>query len=295
MANILSGKEVSDHLQQTLKSEIAQSKKRCNRTPHLAVILVGSHGPSQTYVKNKKKCCERVGIRFSLFHFESSVSQEQLLHKLDGLNRDEDISGYIVQLPLPDHICQNTVTLSILPEKDVDGFHPTNLGKMLLSIPAPLPATPLGILELLKYYQIETEGKLCVILGRSHIVGTPMSILLSRKSPFGNATVIQAHSRTRDLAALSRKADILIVAIGKPNYVSDDMVKQGAVVIDVGIHRIMDTTKPKGYRLCGDVDFSTVSKKASHLTPVPGGVGAMTVTALLMNTWQAFQNLQKQT
>ena len=257
------------------------------RPPHLVAVLVGDDPASQVYVRNKVRSCEKVGFRSTLIRKGPDVSESELLEIVRQLNEDAEVDGFIVQLPLPDQIDDEKVTLAIDPSKDVDGFHPTNFGRMAQSLPCYLPATPAGILEMMRRYEIETEGKEVVVLGRSNIVGTPMSILLSRKAYFGNATVTLCHSRTKDLGAHLRRADIVVAAIGIPEFVKADMVKEGVVVIDVGINRVDAPEREKGYRLCGDVDFEGLKGKASMMTPVPGGVGQLTVVSLLMNTLKA--------
>ena len=284
---ILDGKKTSLTIQQELAQMVKEKVGKGLKRPHLAAILVGDDGPSQTYVNAKVKACDRIGFKSTLIKLESTISEEELLNKIQHLNIDRDVDGFIVQLPLPDHIDESKVTLAIDPKKDVDGFHPMNVGNMTLGLPAFLPATPNGIIELLKRYDIETEGKNCVVIGRSSIVGTPVSILLSRKSKTGNATVTLAHSRTKDLPRICKSADIIVVAIGKPLFLTEDMVKEGAVIIDVGIHRINDETKKNGFRLIGDVDFDNVAQKTSYITPVPGGVGPMTIASLLLNTYKS--------
>lgn len=284
---ILDGKKTSLTIQQELAQMVKEKVGKGLKRPHLAAILVGDDGPSQTYVNAKVKACDRIGFKSTLIKLESTISEEELLNKIHHLNIDRDVDGFIVQLPLPDHIDESKVTLAIDPKKDVDGFHPMNVGNMTLGLPAFLPATPNGIIELLKRYDIETEGKNCVVIGRSSIVGTPVSILLSRKSKTGNATVTLAHSRTKDLPRICKSADIIVVAIGKPLFLTEDMVKEGAVIIDVGIHRINDETKKNGFRLIGDVDFDNVAQKTSYITPVPGGVGPMTIASLLLNTYKS--------
>jgi methylenetetrahydrofolate dehydrogenase (NADP+)/methenyltetrahydrofolate cyclohydrolase len=286
---IIDGKQTSLQIQEELSVEVNKIKNEGGRIPHLAAVLVGEDGASITYVNAKVKACERIGYKSSLIRMSSSTTQEELLNKIADLNNDQDIDGFIVQLPLPDHIDETAVTLAISPDKDVDGFHPQNVGRMALGLPTYLPATPNGIVELLKRYNIETSGKNCVVVGRSHIVGSPMSILMSRKDNPGNATVTLTHSRTNDITSITKEADILIVAIGKPEFITADMVKDGAVVIDVGIHRIEDSSAKRGFRLKGDVKFDEVSEKASFITPVPGGVGPMTIASLLMNTLKAAQ------
>ena len=284
---ILDGKKTSLTIQQELAQMVKEKVGKGLKRPHLAAILVGDDGPSQTYVNAKVKACDRIGFKSTLIKLESTISEDKLLNKIHHLNVDHDVDGFIVQLPLPDHIDESKVTLAIDPKKDVDGFHPMNVGNMTLDLPAFLPATPNGIIELLKRYDVETEGKNCVVIGRSSIVGTPVSILLSRKSKTGNATVTLAHSRTKDLPRICKSADIIVVAIGRPLFLTEDMVKEGAVIIDVGIHRINDETKKNGFRLIGDVDFDNVAPKTSYITPVPGGVGPMTIASLLLNTYKS--------
>ena len=284
---ILDGKKTSLKIQQELAQMVKAKVGKGLKRPHLAAILVGDDGPSQTYVTAKVKACDRIGFKSTLIKLESTISEDKLLDKIHHLNADHDVDGFIVQLPLPDHIDESKVTLAIDPKKDVDGFHPMNVGNMTLGLPAFLPATPNGIIELLKRYDVETEGKNCVVIGRSSIVGTPVSILLSRKSKTGNATVTLAHSRTKDLPRICKSADIIVVAIGRPLFLTEDMVKEGAVIIDVGIHRINDETKKNGFRLIGDVDFDNVAPKTSYITPVPGGVGPMTIASLLLNTYKS--------
>lgn len=281
---LIDGKQLA----QTIKSEIAEEVKdwvaKGNRPPHLAAVLVGDNPASQVYVRNKVRSCEQVGFESTLIRESADISEDKLLEIIDRLNKDENIDGFIVQLPLPKHINDEKITLAIDHRKDVDGFHPTNFGRMAQGLDAYLPATPYGILQMLDRYNIEVEGKECVVLGRSNIVGTPISILLSRKARPGNATVTLCHSRTENLAHYTRTADILIVALGIPDFVKKDMVKKGVVVIDVGINRVDDASAKRGYRLRGDVDFDEVAPLCSYITPVPGGVGPMTVTSLLMNT-----------
>jgi methylenetetrahydrofolate dehydrogenase (NADP+)/methenyltetrahydrofolate cyclohydrolase len=284
---ILDGKNTSLEIQDELAQKVKSLIKNGGKPPHLAAILVGNDGASRTYVNAKVKACDRVGFLSTLIEFDESVSEETLLSKIKVLNTDNQIDGFIVQLPLPKHIDDTKITLAISPQKDVDGFHPENVGKMALELPTFLPATPNGIMELLKRYEIQTEGKNCVVIGRSSIVGTPMSVLMSRKSNPGNATVTLAHSRTKDLKSLCINADILIVAIGIPHFIGPDMVKDGAVVIDVGIHRIEDSSKKNGFKLIGDVIFEDVAKKCEYISPVPGGVGPMTIASLLMNTFKS--------
>ena len=284
---LLDGKKTSLEIQNELDAKVKKLVKKGETPPHLAAILVGEDGASRTYVNAKVKACEKIGFKSTLHKLNADVSQSELLKLIDTLNRDNSIDGFIVQLPLPKHIDDNKITLAINPRKDVDGFHPENVGKMTLGLPTFLPATPNGIMELLKRYNIETEGKNTVVIGRSSIVGTPMSILMSRKSNPGNSTVTLAHSKTQNLKDICLKADILIAAIGIPEFVTSNMVKPNAVVIDVGIHRIEDDSKKNGFRLIGDVKFDEVSSVCSFISPVPGGVGPMTIASLLMNTYLA--------
>ena len=284
---LIDGKKIAEQIQTEIALTVAQRKEKGQKTPHLAAILVGSDGGSLTYVTAKVKACEKIGFGSTLIHLPESTSEAELLEEVEKLNQNPEIDGFIVQLPLPKHISEHKVTLAIRPEKDVDGFHPTNLGKMVLNQDTFISATPFGILQLLDRYGISTQGKHCVVLGRSHIVGMPMSILLAQNNRFGNATVTLTHSRTADLKAETLRADILIVAIGKPEFLTADMVKEGAVVIDVGTTRVADTSKKTGFSLKGDVKFDEVAPKCSFITPVPGGVGPMTITALLMNTLKA--------
>lgn len=281
---ILDGKKLAQQIKEEIAIEVAELKAAGKKAPHLAAVLVGENPASQVYVRNKVRSCEQVGFKSTLIRESADISEADLLKIIDGLNQNPDIDGFIVQLPLPEHIDETKVTLAIDPQKDVDGFHPMNFGRMAQGMPSYLPATPYGIVQMLDRYNIETSGKHCVVVGRSNIVGTPMSILLSRKAKVGNCTVTLAHSRTKDLAAEVLRADIIVAAIGRPNFITADMVKEGAVVIDVGINRVEDATAKRGYRLKGDVDFEAVAPKCSYITPVPGGVGPMTVTSLLMNT-----------
>ncbi|MCW8897559.1 MAG: bifunctional methylenetetrahydrofolate dehydrogenase/methenyltetrahydrofolate cyclohydrolase FolD [Flavobacteriales bacterium] len=290
MPTIISGKEVADKIKLEIAEEVSKLKDETGRTPHLAAILVGNDGASKTYVNAKVKACEVVGFRSTLVALEKDVSEVHLLNEIDKLNNDDDLDGYIVQLPLPKHINEQKITEAINPSKDVDGFHPTSLGKMILGLPTFLPATPLGVTEMLKHHNIPTEGKHCVVIGRSHIVGSPMSILMSQNTYPGNCTVTITHSRTQNLKEITLQADILIVALGKPEFVTAEMVKEGATVIDVGIHRIEDSSKKSGFRLVGDVKFDEVAPKCSYISPVPGGVGPMTIVSLLKNTLLAAKN-----
>jgi len=284
---LLEGKVASAAIKENLKNKIAALKSANKKVPHLAAILVGNDPASETYVNSKVKNCHEIGMLSTLVRYESSITEAELLHKIDELNEDENIDGILVQVPLPAHISEKKVTLRIRPEKDVDGFHPVNVGNMVLDYPSFISATPYGILLMLQHYGIETSGKNVVVIGRSHTVGTPISILLSRNNATGNATVTLCHSRTKDLPSVCRQADIIIAAIGKPKFVTADMVKENAVVIDVGINRVKDATKKSGFALKGDVDFENVAPKCSYISPVPGGVGLMTITALLMNTFKA--------
>ena len=281
---LLNGKSTSEALKNELKEKVDQRRAAGKKIPHLAAVLVGNDGASLTYVGSKVRSCEKIGFQSTLIHLEETISEMELLQQIDQLNQDESLDGYIVQLPLPKHINEEKILLSIDPNKDVDGFHPSNFGRMALEMDAFIPATPFGIIEMLERYQIETSGKHCVVVGRSHIVGRPISILMSQKGTAGNATVTLAHSRTKDLKALTLQADIIVMALGIPEFLKADMVKEGVVVIDVGITRVTDTSHPKGYVIRGDVDFDGVAAKASAITPVPGGVGPMTIAMLLKNT-----------
>lgn len=281
----LLARQIKDELKESTTAQIAAGGK----VPHLAAVLVGENPASQVYVRNKVRSCEQVGFRSTLIKKSADISEEELLQIIHELNNDDGIDGFIVQLPLPDHLNEDKVTLAINPAKDVDGFHPVNIGRMALGLPCYLPATPCGILEILKRYKINTSGKEVVVVGRSNIVGTPISILLSRKGDYGNATVTLCHSRTGNLIEHTRRADIIVASVGHPETITADMVKEGVVIIDVGINRVDDPSAARGYRLVGDVDFAGVSAKASYITPVPGGVGQMTVVSLLMNTLSASQ------
>ena len=281
---ILDGKKISNDIKDEIAAQVATMKSNSEKVPHLAAVLVGTDGASMTYVGAKVKACERIGFDSTLIDLPEETSEEDLLNHIDNLNNNDEIDGFIVQLPLPKHIDEQKVLMAVDPDKDVDGFHPTNVGKMTLDLPSFLPATPFGILELLERYNVETSGKHVVVMGRSHIVGRPMSILMSQKRKAGNATVTVVHSRTQNLAEFTREADIIVAAIGISEFLKGDMVKEGVVIIDVGITRVPDDTKKRGYRLAGDVDFESVSKKASYITPVPGGVGPMTIAMLLKNT-----------
>ena len=285
---ILDGKKTSNDI----KAEIAESVKEIvangSRPPHLAAVIVGNDGASLTYVSSKVRACKRVGFDSTLINLPESTSEDELLEKVNELNNDEQIDGYIVQLPLPKHIDSQKILMAVDADKDVDGFHPTNFGKMALGLPTFISATPFGIMELLKRYDVETSGKHTVVIGRSDIVGRPISILMSQKSNPGNSTVTLAHSRTKNIEELTKQADIVISALGVPNFVKADMVKEGAVIVDVGITRVTDKSA-KGYKIVGDVDYENVSKKSSYITPVPGGVGPMTIAMLLKNTLLAYK------
>ncbi|MEI7980634.1 MAG: tetrahydrofolate dehydrogenase/cyclohydrolase catalytic domain-containing protein [Bacteroidota bacterium] len=285
---LLDGKVIADQIKSEIAAEVNDlfSGKGLN-PPHIAAVLVGDDPASQTYVTAKEKACREVGFLSSVYKYPSNMSSEKLLEAVDFLNADPDINGFIVQLPLPGHLDEQKIIERIDPRKDIDGFHPENIGKMVLNLPCFIPATPLGIITLLDRYNIETEGKNCVVLGRSHIVGTPISILLSRKSKRGNATVTLCHSFTPDITSISSQADILVVALGKQGFVTAEMVRNGAVVIDVGIHRVASSETKSGYKLKGDVDFEKVSRKCSYITPVPGGIGLMTIVSLLQNGLKA--------
>lgn len=286
---LLDGKATAATIRQELAAQVAARKVKGQRIPHLAAILVGDDGASRTYVNAKVRDCEEVGFGSTLIKLPAHTTEEELLKAIDKLNGDSDVDGFIVQLPLPAHIDENKVLLRIDPKKDVDGFHPENVGKMTLGLPTYIPATPMGIVELMRRYKVPTEGKNCVVIGRSHIVGSPMSILLSQHNYPGNCTVTLCHSRTKNLEELCKTADIIVAAIGRPDFVKAHMVKDGACVIDVGITRVEDATKKAGYRLVGDVDFEEVAPKASFITPVPGGVGPMTRAALLLNTMKVLE------
>jgi len=284
---LLDGKLTSQKIVQDIKSEVQQLAADNERPPHLGAILVGENPASRVYVRNKIRMCDEVGFDSTVIRLPAKTQESELLEKVNAWNRDDSLDGYIVQLPLPDHIRADRINLAIAPKKDVDGFHPHNVGRMSLGLPAYLPATPQGILTLLEHYQIKLEGKRVAVLGRSNIVGRPISILLSQNRPVGNATVTVLHSRSKDTHSELKKADVIIAAIGSPNFVTVDMVKEGAIVIDVGINRVEDSSRKKGYRLCGDVDFNSVKGKVDYITPVPGGVGPMTVVSLLINTLKA--------
>ncbi len=288
---LIDGKGLADTIKEEIAADVEAIKEKGGKIPHLAAVIVGDNPASQSYVRSKVRACDKVGFKSTTVRRAADITEEELLKIVAELNSNPEIDGYIVQLPLPKHIDENKILLAIDPGKDVDGFHPQNLGKMILGLPTFLPATPYGIIQMLERYHIPTEGKHCVVVGRSNIVGKPMSILLSQKTYPGNCTVTLAHSRTKDLAAEIKRADIVIAAIGKPKFVTADMIKEGAVVIDVGINRVEDATAKRGYRLVGDVDFESVAERSSFITPVPGGVGPMTVTSLLLNTLQAAKKI----
>ena len=290
---ILDGRKTSSDIKDEIAVAVNEITASGSRAPHLAAVIVGEDGASLTYVGSKVRACKRVGFDSTLVKLPETTTEDELLNKVDELNNDQNIDGYIVQLPLPSHIDSQKILMAVDPAKDVDGFHPTNFGKMALNLPTFISATPYGIMELLERYNVETQGKHTVVIGRSDIVGRPVSILMSRKSNPGNSTVTLAHSRTQNIAELTRQADIVISALGSPNFVKADMVKDGVVVVDVGITRVKDDSE-KGYKIVGDVDYENVSKKASYITPVPGGVGPMTIAMLLKNTLQAFQLIKFQ-
>lgn len=287
--HILNGKETSEIIKKELAIQVKERKDNGRKIPHLAAILVGRDGGSITYVNNKLKSCEEIGFESTLIRYDDSVTEEVLLNKVHALNEDKSIDGFIVQLPLPAHIDEMKVTLAIDPKKDVDGFHPINVGNMMLNIPGFVPATPAGIVELLRRYNIETSGKNCVVVGRSNIVGTPLSLLLGKNTNPGNCTVTLVHSRSENIKDICSQADILVAAVGIPGFITADMVKEGAVVIDVGTTRVEDATRERGWRLAGDVDFKEVAPKTSYITPVPGGVGPMTIASLMINTLKAME------
>jgi len=285
---ILDGKKTSNDIKSELSALVDELMKKGKRPPHLAAVLVGNDGASLTYVGSKVRSCEKIGYQSTLIHLPETTSEDELLEQIHSLNTDKEIDGFIVQLPLPKHIDEEKVLMAVDPHKDVDGFHPTNFGKMALDMESFIPATPYGIVELLDRYKIDISGKHAVVIGRSNIVGRPMSILLSRKSSPGNATVTLTHSRTQNLETITKEADIVVSALGVPNFLTQDMIKEGAIIIDVGITRVPDDSKPKGYVITGDVDYENVKEKASYITPVPGGVGPMTIAMLLQNTYHAY-------
>ena len=281
---IIDGKKISNQIKEEIKIEVDQIIKKGGRAPHLAAVLVGNDGASLTYVGSKVRSCEQVGFNSTLVKLNENISQDTLLKKIQELNNNDEIDGFIVQLPLPKHINEEKILMAVSPNKDVDGFHPTNFGKMALNMETFISATPYGIIELIRRYKIDTIGKNTVVIGRSNIVGRPISILMSRKGNPGDSTVTLVHSRTKNLESFTKNADIIISALGVPNFINSSMVKQGVVIIDVGITRVKDESSPKGYVIKGDVDFESVKEKASHITPVPGGVGPMTIAMLLKNT-----------
>lgn len=289
---LLDGRKTSADIKNEIALKVKEFKDSGKKTPHLAAILVGTDGASMTYVSGKVKACELVGFKSTLIELPEETSEEKLLQEIEALNNNDDIDGFIVQLPLPKHIDEQKVLLTVNPDKDVDGFHPTNVGKMALDLPCFLPATPFGILELLERYKVETSGKHVVVIGRSHIVGRPISILMSQKRLAGNATVTLTHSRTKNLKEITLKADIIVAALGKAEFLTGDMVKDGVTIIDVGITRIKDDSKKRGYRIAGDVDFESVAPKSAFITPVPRGVGPMTIAMLLKNTLLACERKQ---
>ena len=285
---ILDGKKTSNDIKSELSVLVDELMKKGKRPPHLAAVLVGNDGASLTYVGSKVRSCEKIGYQSTLINLPETTSEDELLEQIHSLNTDKEIDGFIVQLPLPKHIDEEKVLMAVDPHKDVDGFHPTNFGKMALDMESFIPATPYGIVELLDRYKIDISGKHAVVIGRSNIVGRPMSILLSRKSSPGNATVTLTHSRTKNLETITKEADIVVSALGVPNFLTQGMIKEGAIIIDVGITRVPDDSKPKGYVITGDVDYENVKEKASYITPVPGGVGPMTIAMLLQNTYHAY-------
>jgi methylenetetrahydrofolate dehydrogenase (NADP+)/methenyltetrahydrofolate cyclohydrolase len=287
---LIDGKKISQEIRNEIGEEVKAIRAKGGKQPHLAAVLVGNNGASITYVNAKIRDCDEVGYKSSLVKLSETISEKELLEEVAKLNADEDVDGFIVQLPLPKHINEQKVIMAIDPDKDVDGFHPTNLGKMALNLPSFVSATPMGVMDLLDRYNIETGGKHCVVVGRSHIVGMPASILMARNHYPGNATVTLTHSRTTNLPEILKTADIIIAALGKPNFITGDMVKEGVVIIDVGTTRVVDKTKKSGHRLVGDVEFDTVAEKASYITPVPGGVGPMTRVSLLKNTLLAVRH-----
>jgi len=281
---LLDGKKISNDIKDEIAVAVSKIKAAGEKVPHLAAVLVGNDGASLTYVGSKVRSCKKIGFESTLIHLPEDTTEEALLQQVATLNTNTDIDGYIVQLPLPKHIDTQKVLMAVDPDKDVDGFHPTNFGKMALDMQSFIPATPFGIMELLRRYEVDTEGKHTVVIGRSHIVGRPISILMSQKGKAGNATVTLTHSRTKNLTEYTKKADIIVSALGVPDFLKADMIKDGVVIIDVGITRVPDGSKPKGYYITGDVDFNDVSDKVSYITPVPGGVGPMTIAMLLKNT-----------
>jgi methylenetetrahydrofolate dehydrogenase (NADP+) / methenyltetrahydrofolate cyclohydrolase len=290
MYTIIDGRKISDDIKSEIKHQVDLIKSQGKRAPHLAIIIGGDDGGSHTYVNGKIKACKDVGFDYTLMQFAGTIPEEKLLKHVEQLNADDDIDGFIVQLPLPEHISVEKITASISPEKDVDGFTNENFGSIISDTPLLMPATPFGIMELIKRYEIETEGKNCVIVGASRLVGAPLALMMSNDA---NATVTLCHKYTKDLITHTKEADILVVAVGKPGLITGDMVKEGSVVIDVGTSRVVDKTKKSGYRLAGDVEFDSVAGKTSYITPVPGGVGPMTIASLMINTLRALQKSNK--
>ena len=284
---LIDGKKISEKVLDEIKLSVQNRIKNNLKVPHLAAILVGDDGASKTYVNSKIKACKKVGFKSSLFNFDDSISEFNLINQIEKINENDDIDGFIVQLPLPKHIDQDNILNMVSPAKDVDGFHPNNYGRMTLGLETFIPATPAGIIELIKRSEIQTEGKKCLVIGRSQIVGRPISILMSQNKSFGNSTVTVAHSRSKDLEKLCLDSDIIISAIGIPEFIKGNMIKKGTSIIDVGITRVEDLSSPKGYRIVGDVDFKSVSNNVEYITPVPGGVGPMTISMLLKNTLKA--------
>jgi methylenetetrahydrofolate dehydrogenase (NADP+)/methenyltetrahydrofolate cyclohydrolase len=287
---LLDGKVVSQHIKEEIKKQVEELKWAGRRSPHLVAILVGDDPASQAYVGSKVKTCAEIGFDSTMVRYEANVTEQELVNKIEALNSDDSIDGILVQLPLPKHISENTIIETISPKKDVDGFHPVNQGKMMLGLPTFIPATPYGIMLMVQYYKIKTSGLHCVVIGRSNIVGTPISILLSRNTEPGNCTVTMCHSKTKNIKEICLQADLIVAAIGKPKFVTADMVKENAILVDVGINRIEALERKSGSRLVGDIDFDQVSSKASFITPVPGGVGLMTICALMKNTMTAYLN-----
>jgi len=287
---LLDGKVVSQHIKEEIKKQVEELKWAGRRSPHLVAILVGDDPASQAYVGSKVKTCAEIGFDSTMVRYEANVTEQELVNKIEALNTDDSIDGILVQLPLPKHISENTIIETISPKKDVDGFHPVNQGKMMLGLPTFIPATPYGIMLMVQYYKIKTSGLHCVVIGRSNIVGTPISILLSRNTEPGNCTVTMCHSKTKNIKEICLQADLIVAAIGKPKFVTADMVKENAILVDVGINRIEALERKSGSRLVGDIDFDQVSSKASFITPVPGGVGLMTICALMKNTMTAYLN-----
>ncbi|HXK82592.1 MAG TPA: bifunctional methylenetetrahydrofolate dehydrogenase/methenyltetrahydrofolate cyclohydrolase FolD [Bacteroidales bacterium] len=286
--NLLDGKATSAKIKQEITEKVNEYVNKGFRPPHLVAIIAGNDGASETYVGHKEKACAQVGFTSEVIRYPENVEENTILKKIVELNNDKEIDGFIVQLPLPKQVNEQKIIETIAPEKDVDGFHPVNLGKMMAGLPSFVSATPKGIVELLRHNNLSVSGKHCVVIGRSNIVGRPVSVLLSQNNEYGNATVTLCHSRTKNLKDITKQADVLVVSMGKPNFVTADMVKNGAIVVDVGITRIKSDKTKSGFKLVGDVDFENVAPKSSYITPVPGGVGPMTIVSLLLNTWQAY-------